>query len=109
MRGATQQGPAKVDSHWVGCSGGCLKGVCTVLCITVLESKPATSWQRYHGSRYSLRLYIPLGMMNIASLVRRDAPSKRRNDGLPSTQELLEDSSDSYLRDLTVPKQAEVE
>lgn len=45
--------------------------------------------------------------MNIAKLVRHNAPST--NDGLPSTRELLQDGSSSFLRELTVPKQAEVE
>ncbi|MCJ1251391.1 hypothetical protein MMC30_008624 [Trapelia coarctata] len=45
--------------------------------------------------------------MNIAKLVRRNAPPT--NDGLPSTQELLQDDSTSFLRELTSPKQAEVD
>ena len=45
--------------------------------------------------------------MNIAKLVRRNAAPA--NDGLPSTQELLQDESSSFLRELTAPKQAEVE
>jgi len=45
--------------------------------------------------------------MNIAKLVRQNAPPT--TDGLPSTRELLQDDSSSFLRELTVPKQAKVE
>jgi hypothetical protein len=46
-------------------------------------------------------------MSNMAKLARRDV--QPRNDGLPSTQELLEDSRTSFLCDLTSPANAEVE
>ena len=45
--------------------------------------------------------------MEIARLYRRNAQPK--SDGLPSTQELLQDESLSYLRDLTSPISPEVE
>ena len=45
--------------------------------------------------------------MNIAKLVRSISQAPR--DGLPSTQDLLEDPSTSYLKALTSPANAEVE
>ena len=45
--------------------------------------------------------------MNIAKLVRSIPPAPR--DGLPSTQELLEDPSTSFLKVITSPVDAEVE